>query len=125
MASVDFDTVWVQAASDLSDGVEFDLRAWSSPTVATVEVRRRAGGRLTAVAQPGVARRAYVTVQITARDDLSWLEGMCGVLVLVRSARGQRMWGVFDQVEGPEQGYPEFPLDVQFALSEVTVSEEV
>lgn len=125
MATVDFDTVWVQAGSDLSDGTEFGLRAWSSPTVASVEVRRRAGGRLAAVAKTGVARRAMVTVQITARDDLTWLESMCGVLVLVRSARGQRIWGVFDLVEGPEQGWPEFPFDVQFTLAEVTVTEVV
>ena len=125
MATVDFGTVWVQSAADLSDGVELGLRAWSSPTAAVVEVRRRAGGRLVSVSTPGVSRKVMATVAITDRDDLSWLEGMCGALVLVRGARGQRVWGVFDLVEGPEQTWPEFPIDVQFTLSEVTVSEVV
>ena len=55
-----------------------------------------------------------------------FLHSLKGVLVvLVRGARGQRVWGVFDLVEGPEQTWPEFPIDVQFTLSEVTVSEVV
>ena len=125
MASVTFGTVWVQSAADLSDGGGLGLRAWSSPSSAVVEVRRRAAGRLTAVSRPGVARKVMLTVAIDTRDDLSWLESMCGELVLVRGARGQRVWGVFDLVEGPEQVYPEFPFLVQLTVSEVTVSEVV
>lgn len=125
MATVDFSTVWLHLASDLSDSVELDLRSWSSPKSSQVDVRRRANGRTVAVTLPGVTRTASVVVALTTRNQLEWLEAKLGRLVLIRSPRGQRVWGVFGLVDYSEAVYPVFPILTSLTIGEVTVSEAV
>lgn len=125
MATVDFDTVWVQLASDPSDGVELPCRGWSAPPSIPVVTRRRAGGRLVAVSSPGAARLASISLFVESRDDLDWLIGNVGNLVLARGPRGDRVWGVYASVETAERLYPEFPIEALISVQEVTVSEVV
>lgn len=125
MASVDFGTVWVQLAADLTDGVEVPCRGWSSPSSIPAVTRRRAGGRVVAVSSPGATRLASVSMFVESRDDLDWLRSHVGDLVLVRGPRGDRVWGVFASVETAERMFPEFPVETLVSVQEVTVSEVV
>ena len=125
MAEVEFCSVWVHLASDLSDCVELGLRAWSSPKSAQVDVRRRANGRTVAVTRPGVTRTASIEVLIEDRNDLEWLEAKLGRLVLIRSPRGQRVWGVFGRVDYSEPIDREIEFPASLTIGEVTVSEAV
>ena len=125
MAEVEFCSVWVHLASDLAACLELGLRSWASPKSALVDVRRRASGRTVAVTRPGVTRTASIVVLIEDRDHLEWLEGNLGRLVLVRSPRGQRVWGVFGQVDYSESRARSLPFSASLAIGEVTVSEIV
>ena len=117
--------LWVQDASNLSDGVSLSMLSWSSPRVATVEARKRASGRMVAVSRPGIPREAMFGVVITDRDDLEWLETMLARLVLVRSPRGHRVWGVFGKVEFSEPGGRVFAGEATLSVAEVTTTEAV
>ena len=127
MAETDFTRVWFHLASDLTDSLELGLAAngWTSPRSGGGETRQLAAGRTVAVSRPGTTRAASVSVIITDRDQVSWLEEKINRQVLVRSPRGHRLWGVFRVVEVPEPTGRKYNVICTLSVSEVTVSEIV
>lgn len=127
MAETDFTRVWFHLASDLTDSLELGLAA-NGVDVAALgvgETRRLAAGRTVAVTRPGTTRVASVSVIITDRDQVSWLEEKINRQVLVRSPRGHRLWGTYQVVDVPEPTGRNYNAICTLSVSEVTVSEIV
>ena len=127
MAETDFTRVWFHLASDLTDSLELNLPAngWTSPRSGVGETRQLAAGRTVAVSRPGTTRAASISVIITSRDQVSWLEEKINRQVLVRSPRGHRLWGVYRVVEAPEPTGRNYNVICTLSVAEVTVSEIV
>lgn len=127
VAEIDFTRVWFHLASDLSDSLELDLASngWNSPLVGQGQARGLAAGRTVWVSRPGTTRMATIAVILTDRDQVSWLEEKVNRQVLIRSPRGQRLWGSYAQVEVAEPNGRTYAVVSTLSVSEVSHSEIV
>lgn len=127
MASVTLTSLWLNLASDLSQFRSFPLMAGLRiATEQPGEVRQYASGRRRLVRKaPTAARAVTLVLPQCDRDQIAWLEGNAGQLVLARDDRGRKVWGTYFTVSVDEaQGDPTAG-DVVIALAEVTHSEVV
>lgn len=125
MATVTLETLWLNDAADLSDYLAFPyMSKLNVQTSQSGEVRRGASGRLRAFSRAGRSREFTVDLPNLTRTEVEWLEEHIGRTLLVRDDRGRKMYGVYFTLPDDAHQY-DGESDVQLALSEVTVSEEV
>lgn len=125
MASVALKTLWLNDALDLADAREFPLMSALQVTSAVQgEVRPRANGRQVFVRRAGIARTFTVTLRHCDREQIDWLDGKLGSLLLVRDDRGRKAYAVYREVPVDEIGHTG-EGHVSLTLTEVSHSEAV
>lgn len=125
MADITLETLWLNAAADLSDAMSFPtmngLRAQLNTPGA---IRTYANGRTRLITQAGRPRSSKASLPHLTRAQVEWLEDHAGQLVLVRDAQGRKFFGAYFSPDFDERGFvDEAGTDLVFA--EVTHSEAV
>lgn len=65
-----------------------------------------------------------LTLPAVSAAVLAWLEDHIGQTVLVRDPKGRRFWGVYFEVDAPQEPGPRAP-DVSLNFASVTYDESV
>lgn len=110
------DTVGAQVAVPLGDE--------SYTPEASVEQRLYANGRLRGITKPGITKNPTYGAAVVDPSTQLALESVLGILVLVRSPRGGKTWGMIPSIEF-EQLPEQHAASVSFDVLQITHIEEV
>jgi hypothetical protein len=126
MASISFSGVFVAPADDLSDTIYLDTAtALSGDKSRMGEIRRYAGGRTRYITTPGDVESLEVSQRYTTQAAKNTLRALVGQVVLVRSGRGDKVYGALQAVRHTEITGSQELVDISFSVTSVTHSEEV
>lgn len=126
MATITLDTLWLNAANDLSDAMSFPaMSALSSGPTTGGEVRMYANGRTRLITRAGTPRTTRARLPLCTREQVLWLEAHAGQVVLVRDAQGRKFYGVFFSPVFEEYGAVYDGASVEITLTEVSYDEAV
>lgn len=130
MAEVTLDHVYFHLASDLSDycSAVTDGEA-SSPSVPG-QVTEYAGGRLAGMSRDAEFEPVTFTLNLLNRSAYWWLKDHKGQLVMVRDEVGEKVYGIYWEVNRAEHpgaidDEGRAAVDVSLTVNPVTFSEEV
>lgn len=125
MATVLLETLWLNDAADLTDSMTFpSMKALGASPQTPGEVRLYANGRLRAVNRSGRQQQLAVQLPACSREQVTWIEGHAGRLLLVRDDRSRKFYGTYYNPSIDEHGYDD-NADVSLSLVEITHSEAV
>jgi hypothetical protein len=124
VADVTLSRLWLHRADDLETFLTFDAFTISPVTAKIGSVRTLAGGRRRAVSRPGISTVLAVAVVATDRDSRETLESWIGTPLLLRDARGRKVWGTYFSTRAIERPPTHF-VDVSFSFEELTIAEAV
>jgi hypothetical protein len=124
MATIDLNEAWVHLATDLATYVRLPIRDLEATPTRRVEAREYASGRVRRVSQPTRVTSVTVRSRLVDRATVATLDGWTGETVMLRDARGRKLWGFYRYLDIIEHAWTD-RADVVFELLSITHDEAV